>query len=94
MPFIRVEAESALAGADAVDRTRAAGGAIGPLGGVPLAHKDMFYRAGGLTTCGSRIRRDFRPDYTATVSGAAWRFRGRISRRPQHGGVRLRADWP
>jgi aspartyl-tRNA(Asn)/glutamyl-tRNA(Gln) amidotransferase subunit A len=64
---IRIEAETALAGADAIDCTRAAGGNIGPLGGVPLAHKDMFYRAGGLTTCGSKIRRDFRPDYTATV---------------------------
>jgi len=24
--------------------------------GVPLAHKDMFYRAGGVSTCGSKIR--------------------------------------
>ena len=64
---IRVEAEAARASADAIDKTRAAGGDIGPLGGVPLAHKDMFYRAGGLTTCGSKIRQDFRPTYTATV---------------------------
>ena len=29
----------------------------GPLSGIPLAHKDMFYRAGKVSNCGSRIRR-------------------------------------
>ena len=29
----------------------------GPLGGIPLAHKDMFYRAGQVSNCGSKIRR-------------------------------------
>jgi len=33
------------------------GGGEGPLGGVPLAHKDMFYRAGRVSNCGSKIRR-------------------------------------
>ena len=42
-------------------------GALGPLHGVPLAHKDMYYRAGKRSTCGSKIRADFRPSYTATV---------------------------
>jgi aspartyl-tRNA(Asn)/glutamyl-tRNA(Gln) amidotransferase subunit A len=28
-------------------------------GGVPLAHKDMFYRAGRVSACGSKIRRDW-----------------------------------
>lgn len=65
--FIHVEAEVALAMADAADAARARGEALGPLAGVPLAHKDMFYRAGMLATCGSKIRKDFRPDYTATV---------------------------
>src|SRR5262245_19799557 len=27
--------------------------------GVPLAHKDMFYRAGRVSACGSKIRRDW-----------------------------------
>jgi len=27
--------------------------------GIPLAHKDMFYRAGRISTCGSKIRRDW-----------------------------------
>jgi aspartyl-tRNA(Asn)/glutamyl-tRNA(Gln) amidotransferase subunit A len=29
----------------------------GPLSGVPLAHKDMFYRAGRVSNCGAKIRR-------------------------------------
>src|SRR6185503_551385 len=33
------------------------GGGEGPLGGMPLAHKDMFYRAGRVSNCGSKIRR-------------------------------------
>src|SRR5215212_6377852 len=28
-----------------------------PSPGVPLAHKDMFYRAGQVSNCGSKIRR-------------------------------------
>ncbi len=65
--FIHVEPELALAMADAADAARARGEELGQLHGVPLAHKDMFYRAGVLSTCGSKIRRDFRPDHTATV---------------------------
>ena len=32
-----------------------------------MMHKDMYYRAGKVSTCGSKIRRDFVPDVTATV---------------------------
>ena len=38
-----------------------------PLSGVPLAHKDMFYRPGRLSECGSKVRKGFMPD---TLSGA------------------------
>ena len=65
--FIRFDPDEALAQADAADRALAAGDAAGPLHGIPLAHKDMFYRAGVVCTCGSKIRRDFVPDRTATV---------------------------
>lgn len=34
---------------------------------MPRAHKDMYYQKGRLATCGSKIRADFPPDYTATV---------------------------
>lgn len=33
----------------------AAGKSSGPLAGVPMAHKDMFYRAGKFSNCGSKI---------------------------------------
>jgi aspartyl-tRNA(Asn)/glutamyl-tRNA(Gln) amidotransferase subunit A len=39
----------------------------GPLAGAPLAHKDMYYRAGQVSTCGSAIRRDWIATETATV---------------------------
>jgi aspartyl-tRNA(Asn)/glutamyl-tRNA(Gln) amidotransferase subunit A len=39
----------------------------GSLGGVVLAHKDMFYRKGQITTCGSRIFANSVADTTATV---------------------------
>ena len=39
-----------------------------PLHGVPMAHKDMYYRKGELSTGGQRcIRRDWRAPVTATV---------------------------
>ena len=40
---------------------------LGPLHGVPMVHKDMYYQAGKLSTCGSALRKDLRPAVTATV---------------------------
>ena len=65
--FIRLDGEDALERARAMDRNRGRGDQAGPLAGVPLAHKDMNYRAGKVSSCGSRIRREFRPAATATV---------------------------
>ena len=65
--FISVEREEALAAARDADRERAAGRIRGPLHGVPLAHKDMYYRKGRVSTCGSKIKRNYVPDVTATV---------------------------
>ena len=65
--FIRLDAEDALARAREMDRNRGSGGAAGQLAGVPMAHKDMYYRAGKVSSCGSRIRGKFRPAATATV---------------------------
>jgi aspartyl-tRNA(Asn)/glutamyl-tRNA(Gln) amidotransferase subunit A len=64
---IRLDRDSALEQAAAVDAARKAGKPLGSLGGVPMMHKDMYYRAGKVTTCGSKIRRDFVPKVTATV---------------------------
>jgi aspartyl-tRNA(Asn)/glutamyl-tRNA(Gln) amidotransferase subunit A len=32
-----------------------------------MMHKDMYYQSGKLSTCGSALRRDWRPNVTATV---------------------------
>src|SRR4051794_23587089 len=64
---IRLEAEAALEAARAQDKARAAGATPGRLAGAPMMHKDMYYRAGKVSTCGSAIRRDFVPKVTATV---------------------------
>jgi aspartyl-tRNA(Asn)/glutamyl-tRNA(Gln) amidotransferase subunit A len=39
----------------------------GPLHGIPLAPKDLFFTAGLKTTCGSRILADFIPEENGTV---------------------------
>ena len=65
--FISFEAERALEEAVAADAALARGEAPGPLHGVPIAHKDMFYRAGQISTCGSRILQDFVPDHDSTA---------------------------
>lgn len=62
-----IDPASVLAAAKAADDELATRGPRGPLHGVPLAHKDMFYRSGRISACGSRIRADFVPDHTATV---------------------------
>jgi aspartyl-tRNA(Asn)/glutamyl-tRNA(Gln) amidotransferase subunit A len=65
--FIWLDEEEALSTAAALDAMQRAGRRLGPLHGVPLAHKDMYYRKGKRSTCGSKIRAEFRPTYTATV---------------------------
>lgn len=64
---IWIDRDGALEAAAALDAMRRAGRRLGPLHGVPLAQKDMFYQAGKRCTCGSDIRRDFVPGYTSTV---------------------------
>ena len=70
--FMTVEAESALKAAAEADAALAKGESRGPLHGVPLAHKDMYYDAGQVVTCGSLIRRDF---VAATTSTALQRLK-------------------
>ncbi|MEA2930380.1 MAG: aspartyl-tRNA(Asn)/glutamyl-tRNA(Gln) amidotransferase subunit [Hyphomicrobiales bacterium] len=65
--FARVEPDDALKSAKAADRTLAAGKSKGPLHGVPLAHKDMYYSKGKLAECGSKIRKGWVAPMTATA---------------------------
>ena len=66
--FISIEPEDALAAAARADEQMAQNSeSCGSLHGVPVAHKDIIFRDGKKCTCGSRIQRDFRPTYSATV---------------------------
>jgi aspartyl-tRNA(Asn)/glutamyl-tRNA(Gln) amidotransferase subunit A len=65
--FMEIESESALKAAGEADAALAKGGSRGALHGVPLAHKDMYYDAGKVVTCGSLIRRDFVATTTSTA---------------------------
>jgi aspartyl-tRNA(Asn)/glutamyl-tRNA(Gln) amidotransferase subunit A len=65
--FARVEAEDAMKAARAADRALANGRIRGPLHGVPLAHKDMYYVKGKLAECGSKIRKGWIAPATATA---------------------------
>jgi aspartyl-tRNA(Asn)/glutamyl-tRNA(Gln) amidotransferase subunit A len=64
--FVSIDAEGALAAANAADAALAAGRA-GPLTGLPIAHKDVLMTAGLKTTCGSRMLANFTAPYDAHV---------------------------
>lgn len=64
--YVTVTAELALEQAAKADEALARGEAVGPLAGIPLAHKDEFYTKDILTTCGSSILSEFVPDFDAT----------------------------
>lgn len=61
--FIALKAEQAMAQARTADEGRIKG----PLAGVPLAHKDMFYREGQISSCGTSILRQRPAPTTATA---------------------------
>ena len=65
--FITVTADVALEQAQQADRELAAGRDRGPLHGVPVAMKDLFYTKGILTTAGSKVYAKFVPERDATV---------------------------
>ncbi|MEV6861008.1 Asp-tRNA(Asn)/Glu-tRNA(Gln) amidotransferase subunit GatA [Streptosporangium subroseum] len=66
--FLHVDAETTLEQARVVDARRAAGEDLGPLAGVPIAHKDVFTTRDMPTTAGSKILEGWRPPYDATVT--------------------------
>jgi aspartyl-tRNA(Asn)/glutamyl-tRNA(Gln) amidotransferase subunit A len=65
--YITVTKEAALEKAAEVDRRLAAGEALSPLAGIPIAVKDNICTKDVLTTCASKILYNFAPPYDATV---------------------------
>ncbi len=65
--FVELDAAGLRAAADDADRAVAAGAPLGPLHGVPLAHKDMYDRKGRSSGCGSKLRGAVPATTTATA---------------------------
>ena len=64
--FVRSDADAALIQADKIDKMRTAGKPVGPLGGIPVAIKDVLCTVDEVTSCGSRMLHEYRPPYDAT----------------------------
>jgi len=65
--YLRVFEDSAMKSAAAADNEIGAGKWRGPLHGVPVAVKDLCQTKGEITTCASKLLRDWRPDSNAAV---------------------------
>jgi aspartyl-tRNA(Asn)/glutamyl-tRNA(Gln) amidotransferase subunit A len=66
--FLHIDRETTLEQARAVDARLRAGERLGPLAGVPIAHKDIFSTRDMPTTAGSKILEGWRPPFDATVT--------------------------
>jgi aspartyl-tRNA(Asn)/glutamyl-tRNA(Gln) amidotransferase subunit A len=65
--FVYLAKDQALAAAAKADAEIKAGNYKGPLHGIPIALKDLFYTKGIPTTASSEVLRDFVPDFNGTV---------------------------
>jgi len=97
--YLLVTADHALAQARAAEAEIMAGGYRGPMHGIPFALKDIYCTAGIRTTCHSRTRADYVPDFDASTvtslykSGAV--LLGKLSTHEfAHGGPSFDLPWP
>ncbi len=65
--WVTLNGDAAIATARARDHELASEGPRGPLHGVPVGIKDIYFTRGELTTSGSTIYAEFVPDYDATT---------------------------
>jgi aspartyl-tRNA(Asn)/glutamyl-tRNA(Gln) amidotransferase subunit A len=65
--FITLLAKESLKAARGAEQEIQKSGSRGPLHGVPIGLKDLYYTSGVRTTVGSKILADFVPDYDAAV---------------------------
>lgn len=65
--YVTITADRARADADRADTERAQGIDLGPLHGIPVAHKDLYETAGILTTGGGKIHGEHIPARDSTV---------------------------
>src|SRR5882762_7871835 len=65
--FLTLTKERAMEQADRIDRMAAEGKPLPPLGGVPVAIKDVMCTRGVRTTAGSKILENFLPPYDCTA---------------------------
>ena len=65
--IVTLTPEQALDAADAADETLGRGEHIGPLHGLPIAHKDLVITKGIRTTYGSPLFKDYIPDQDALI---------------------------
>jgi amidase len=65
--IVTLVAEQAIANARKADEMQAQGATLGPLHGLPVAHKDLVETAGIRTTFGSRIFKDYVPKHDAIL---------------------------
>jgi aspartyl-tRNA(Asn)/glutamyl-tRNA(Gln) amidotransferase subunit A len=97
--YLLVTAEQALDQARAAEAEIMAGGYRGSMHGIPFALKDIYCTAGIRTTCHSRTRADYVPDFDATAvaklrqAGAV--LLGKLATHEfAHGGPSFDLPWP
>ena len=64
--WVTIDRDAVLSAAQEREAEVQRGAALGPIHGVPVGLKDIFYTEGMLTACGSKVYADFVPGFDAT----------------------------